>query len=88
MMDEFAMYTMTNRDDSAKVLDAIIDLPAHMKYFVQVKGRDEGNSNAGNGNQYQQNPLGPSPSTAVAMTGTPAAMASITALGVPSKRDG
>jgi hypothetical protein len=67
MMDEFAMYTMTNRDDSAKVLDAIIDLPAHMKYFVQVKGRDEGNSNAGNGNQYQQNPLGPSPSTAVAM---------------------
>jgi hypothetical protein len=67
MIEEFAVYSMTNRDDSAKVLGAIIDLPAHMKYFVQVQGRDEGSDNAGSTNQYQQNPLGPSPSTAVAM---------------------
>ncbi|KAL1800922.1 hypothetical protein ACET3X_001264 [Alternaria dauci] len=66
MIEEFAVYSMTSRDASAEVLGAIIDLPAHMKYFVQVEGRDEG-GNSGNGNQYQQNPLGPSPSTAVAM---------------------
>ncbi|KAI4614593.1 uncharacterized protein J4E87_009393 [Alternaria ethzedia] len=66
MMDEFAIYSMTNRADSAKVRNDIIDMPAAMKYFVQVKARDEGNNDSGNG-QYQQNPLGPSPSTAVAM---------------------
>jgi len=65
-MDEFAIYSMTNRADSAKVRNDIIDMPAAMKYFVQVKARDEGNNDSGNG-QYQQNPLGPSPSTAVAM---------------------
>ncbi|KAG9191572.1 hypothetical protein G6011_10306 [Alternaria panax] len=68
MIEEFAVYSMTNRDDSTEVLGAIIDLPAHMKYFVQVQGRDQGSDNAGSSNQYQQNPLGPSPSTAVAMT--------------------
>jgi hypothetical protein len=67
MMDEFAVYSMTNRADAATVRSAIIDLPAYMKYFVKVEGRDEGNNDSGNGNQYQQNPLGPSPSTAVAM---------------------
>jgi hypothetical protein len=67
MMDEFAVYSMTNRADSTTVRNAIIDLPAYMKYFVKVEGRDEGNNDSGNGNQYQQNPLGPSPSTAVAM---------------------
>jgi hypothetical protein len=61
------VYSMTKRDDSSKVHNAIVDLPAHMKYFVQVRGRDEGSNNAGSSNQYQQNPLGPSPSTAVAM---------------------
>ncbi|CAN9112645.1 unnamed protein product [Alternaria alternata] len=67
MIEEFAVYSMTNKEDSAKILGAIIDLPAHMKYFVQVEGRDEGSNSAGGSNQYQQNPLGPSPSTAVAM---------------------
>lgn len=66
-MDEFAIYSMTNRADSAKVRNDIIDMPVAMKYFVQVKARDEGNNDSGNGGQYQQNPLGPSPSTAVAM---------------------
>lgn len=65
-MQNFPVLSMTNKSDSAAVLDQIDDLAVHMKYFVQVQGR--GNNNGGNGNNYQQqNPLGPSPSTAVAM---------------------
>ena len=63
-MNDFPVLSMTNKTDSATVLDQIDDIPLHMKYFVQVQGRgDEGNSNT----VQQQNPLGPSPSTAVAM---------------------
>jgi hypothetical protein len=67
-MQDFPVLSMTNKTDSAAVLDQIDNLAVHMKYFVQVQGRGNGNSNGGNGNNYQQqNPLGPSPSTAVAM---------------------
>jgi hypothetical protein len=65
------VYSMTKKQDSATVLKAIDDLPAHMKYFVKVEGRGGGNpgsSGTGGSAGYQaQNPLGPSPSTAVAM---------------------
>ncbi|KAF2633552.1 hypothetical protein BU25DRAFT_324447, partial [Macroventuria anomochaeta] len=63
-MSGFPILSMTNKTDSAAVLDQIDDLAVHMKYFVQVQGRgNDGNSNS----IQQQNPLGPSPSTAVAM---------------------
>ncbi|KAL6705806.1 hypothetical protein ACN47E_006444 [Coniothyrium glycines] len=60
MQQYFPVYSMVNKQNSAVVRDAIDDLPLHMKYFVQIQGRQ-------NGQQTQQNPLGPSPSTAVAM---------------------
>ncbi|KAF9697421.1 hypothetical protein EKO04_004952 [Ascochyta lentis] len=63
-MAAFPVLSMTNKTDSAAVLDQIDNLAAHMKYFVQVQGR--GNDASPN-NTQQQNPLGPSPSTAVAM---------------------
>ncbi|KAJ4382244.1 hypothetical protein N0V86_002577 [Didymella sp. IMI 355093] len=64
-MQAFAVLSMTNKTDSAAVLDQIDNLAVHMKYFVQVQAR--GNSGSGANNYQQQNPLGPSPSTAVAM---------------------
>ncbi|KAF2993404.1 hypothetical protein E8E13_001712 [Curvularia kusanoi] len=64
-MAGFPVLSMTNKTDSATVLSAITDQPVHMKYFVQVIAR--GTSNGNNGNGQQPNPLGPSPSTAVAM---------------------
>lgn len=68
MLQRFAVYSMTNKGDSAAVLDAIDDLPAHMKYFVQVHGRSNNAiDNASNNSGQEKNPLGPSPSTAVAM---------------------
>jgi hypothetical protein len=63
-MSAFPVLSMTNKTDSAAVLDQIDDLAVHMKYFVQVQAR--GNDGTTN-NVQQQNPLGPSPSTAVAM---------------------
>lgn len=68
MVLQFAVYSMTSKTDSAFVLDAIDDLPAHMKYFVNIQGRsNDDNSNGGGNSNQAQNPLGPSPSTAVAM---------------------
>jgi hypothetical protein len=66
MMQDLAVYSMTNKNDSAMLRDAIDDLPAHIKYFVEVQGRGDGSNNDPTG-YHQQNPLGPSPSTAVAM---------------------
>lgn len=60
----FPVFSMTNKTDSATVLDQIDDLAVHMKYFVQVQGRG---NDASTTSAQQQNPLGPSPSTAVAM---------------------
>ncbi|KAJ4313673.1 hypothetical protein N0V94_006843 [Neodidymelliopsis sp. IMI 364377] len=62
-LNNFPVLSMTNKTDSATVLDQIDDLAIHMKYFVQVQGR----GNDGPTGTVQQNPLGPSPSTAVAM---------------------
>lgn len=68
IMDNFAVYSMTTSQESRQVLDAISNLPAHMKYFVKVQARGGGASGDGKSDPYQaQNPLGPSPSTAVAM---------------------
>jgi hypothetical protein len=64
-MSGFPVLSMTNKTDSLAVLNQIDDLAVHMKYFVQVEAR--GTSNTNNGNSQQPNPLGPSPSTAVAM---------------------
>jgi hypothetical protein len=71
IVQDFAVYSMTNKQDSKTVLNAVDNLPAHMKYFVKVEGRGDsnpGSSGIGGGSGFQQqNPLGPSPSTAVAM---------------------
>lgn len=68
-MQDFPVLSMTNKQDSSTLRDAIQNLPVSMKYFVQVQGRgnDNNNNNNNNGGFQQQNPLGPSPSTAVAM---------------------
>lgn len=67
-MSAFPVLSMTNKTDSAAVLDQIDDLAVQMKYFVHVQGRgNDGATNNSNNNTQQQNPLGPSPSTAVAM---------------------
>ncbi|KAH7078038.1 hypothetical protein BKA63DRAFT_277513 [Paraphoma chrysanthemicola] len=65
MLQDFPVLSMTNKQASASLLDQVDDLPAHLKYFVRVQGR--GNNNNNNAGVAQQNPLGPSPSTAVAM---------------------
>ena len=39
MLQRFAVYSMTNKGDSASVLNQINNPPAHMKYFVQVQGQ-------------------------------------------------
>jgi hypothetical protein len=65
MLQDFPVLSMTNKQASASLLGEVDDLPAHLKYFVRVQGRGNGNNN--NAGVAQQNPLGPSPSTAVAM---------------------
>jgi len=63
-MSGFPVLSMTNKTDSSAVLNQIDNLAVHMKYFVQVEARG---TNSNDGNSQQPNPLGPSPSTAVAM---------------------
>lgn len=71
MLQDFSVLTMTNRTAAAMLRDNIDDLPVSLKYFVRVLARGDNGNNTGNGglgSQSQgQNPLGPSPSTAVAM---------------------
>ncbi|KAF2828812.1 hypothetical protein CC86DRAFT_368942 [Ophiobolus disseminans] len=68
MLQAFSVLSMTNRTASATLRDAIDDLPLSLKYFVKVLGRgDDGNNTGGSYRPQQSNPLGPSPSTAVAM---------------------
>lgn len=71
VMQGFPILSMANKTESAAVRDAIANLPVHMKYFVQVVGRgNTGTTSTSNNSGSQsatQNPLGPSPSTAVAM---------------------
>lgn len=65
MLQNFPVLSMTSKQASASLLDAVDDLPVSLRYFVKVQGRgDDSNSSGG---FAQQNPLGPSPSTAVAM---------------------
>ncbi|KAF2032307.1 hypothetical protein EK21DRAFT_60911 [Setomelanomma holmii] len=66
MMQDFPVFSMSSRQASASLLDQVDDLPAHLKFFVRVQGRGNDNNN-NSGAASQQNPLGPSPSTAVAM---------------------
>ena len=67
MLQAFSVLSMTNHTASASLRDAIDDLRVSLKYFVRVESRG-GDSNNSGGNVFQQsNPLGPSPSTAVAM---------------------
>jgi hypothetical protein len=64
--EEFPMFSMTNRDYAIGVMEDLKDLPVSQRYFVIIKGTgfDEGDART---QQNQSNPLGPSPSTAVAM---------------------
>jgi hypothetical protein len=66
MMNRFAVFSMINKSASAALLNTIHDLPVHLKSFVKVQGRQDGRNATGGGTQ-QTSPLGPSPSTAVAM---------------------
>lgn len=65
-VQSFPVLSMVNKQDSAKVHDALASLPVSMKYFVHIQGRSDTGDNT-TSQQSQQNPLGPSPSTAVAM---------------------
>ncbi|KAH9871824.1 hypothetical protein J1614_006081 [Plenodomus biglobosus] len=67
IMQSFPILSMVNKQDSTRVLNAVANLPVSMKYFVRVQGRNDNTNNNNNDQQSQQNPLGPSPSTAVAM---------------------
>ncbi|KAH7401100.1 hypothetical protein DE146DRAFT_654916 [Phaeosphaeria sp. MPI-PUGE-AT-0046c] len=62
MLQDFAVFSMTNQQASASLLN---DVGKSSTLPIKVQGRGDGNSN--NGGFVQQNPLGPSPSTAVAM---------------------
>ena len=66
----FPILSMTSKTDSVALRAAISNLPMSSTYPVQVQGRGDANNNNNNSNNgafQQQNPLGPSPSTAVAM---------------------
>lgn len=67
MMESFPVLSMTNKQDALRVRDTLLTAPVSMKYFVHVQGRGNGGDDSSAGQQSQQNPLGPSPSTAVAM---------------------
>jgi len=65
-MQSFPVLSMVSKQDAAKVHDALVGLPVSTKYFVHVQGRASSRDNF-TSQPAQQNPLGPSPSTAVAM---------------------
>lgn len=73
LFQDFPVLSMTNRSASASLLDAVKALPSDQRYAIKVQGRGEDGNNTGGGMQggpytgSQANPLGPSPSTAVAM---------------------
>jgi hypothetical protein len=72
-LQEFPIFSMTDRENSQTLLNNIRNLSVSEKYFVNIsrlggdRGGGGGNGGGGNGSGQQQNPLGPSPSTAVAM---------------------
>jgi hypothetical protein len=66
ILQDFAVLSMTNRQASASLL--ALSLAAPIAVRAQVQGGDNNNTNNNNGGfGMPQNPLGPSPSTAVAM---------------------
>jgi len=69
MMQEFSVLSMTSRANSTALVAAVNGLPSDQRYAVKVQGTEGGNSGTGTGGSYTGpvNPLGPSPSTAVAM---------------------
>jgi hypothetical protein len=69
LLQNFPVLSMTSRQASQALLDAVQYLPAGSKYKVRAQGRGDGgsSSSSSNGTTPPQNPLGPSPSTAVAM---------------------
>jgi hypothetical protein len=64
-MQDFRIFSMTSTEESKMVLSATNKLDVSTKYFVSI-ARSEGGKTTG-ANTQPQNPLGPSPSTAVAM---------------------
>lgn len=68
-LQEFPMFSMTSSDDAQKILNDINNLSVSNKFFITISrlGSDRDSPNGGNDRPQQQNPLGPSPSTAVAM---------------------
>lgn len=71
-MQNFPIYSMTSKSASQTLYDNLTKQPVSIKFFVKVvksggSGSDASGQQAGQNNQQQQNPLGPSPSTAVAM---------------------
>jgi hypothetical protein len=68
-MQNFRIFSMTSTQESKMVLDATKNMNVSTKYPVSVV-MSEGSGNTGGNtgaNNQPQNPLGPSPSTAVAM---------------------
>ncbi|KAF2872007.1 hypothetical protein BDV95DRAFT_31597 [Massariosphaeria phaeospora] len=68
-LTDFALFTTGNKEEAQKVYDNIDDLAISNKYFVTVNrvGARDDIPNAQGSIGGNQNPLGPSPSTAVAM---------------------
>jgi len=67
ILQDFPVLSMTNKESSASIRDNIDDLSGNNVYSVRVHGRGGDGNNNSNGGFANQNPLGPSPSTAVAM---------------------
>jgi hypothetical protein len=73
LLQNFPVLSMASRQASQALLEAVQYLPATDKYAVTAQGHGDGNvanptANASsNASPPPQNPLGPSPSTAVAM---------------------
>jgi hypothetical protein len=69
-LQDFPLYSMSNKDDSRKILDEIHNVSSSMPFAVQVNrvgDTDADGSNPTGPGGPSSNPLGPSPSTAVAM---------------------
>jgi hypothetical protein len=63
ILQDFPVLSMTNREASA----ALLASSSATTFAVRVEGRGDSNGNGNNNGGQQSNPLGPSPSTAVAM---------------------
>ncbi|KAH8732208.1 hypothetical protein GQ44DRAFT_602609 [Phaeosphaeriaceae sp. PMI808] len=78
LLNTFPILSMTSKQASASLLESVKALDAQTKFTVKVQGQQGGGSSGGSGsggdnsgnsnpNYPNSNPLGPSPSTAVAM---------------------